>query len=107
MTEAFCINCSFEALKRWKWFDVGEVLLTLGLSQLAAHHFTIMWASVGNTLPATFWATYDLVAHPEALQVVRQEILDTLRSSGVEFSHSRDVMLSKEQLDKLVFLGTF
>lgn len=64
-----------------------------------------MWASVGNTLPATFWATYDLVAHPEALQVVRQEILDVLRASGVEFSPDRDLLLSRDQLDQLVFLG--
>ncbi|XP_013885208.1 25-hydroxycholesterol 7-alpha-hydroxylase [Austrofundulus limnaeus] len=70
----------------------------------AAHHFTILWASVGNTLPATFWATFDLVAHPEALKVVRQEILDVLRASGVEFSPDRELTLSREQLDKLVFL---
>ncbi|KAM4727831.1 cytochrome P450 7B1 isoform 2-T2 [Anableps anableps] len=70
----------------------------------AAHHFAILWASVGNTLPATFWAAYFLVSHPEALKVVRQEIVDVLRNIGVDFSTNRDVMLSKEQLDKLVLL---
>ncbi|XP_038129653.1 cytochrome P450 7B1 [Cyprinodon tularosa] len=70
----------------------------------AAHHFAILWASVGNTLPATFWATYFLVSQPQALKVVRQEILDVLRDDGVEFDASRDVLLSKEQLDKLIFL---
>ncbi|XP_017260555.1 cytochrome P450 7B1 [Kryptolebias marmoratus] len=70
----------------------------------AAHHSTILWASVGNTVPATFWAIYHLAAHPEALQVVRQEILDVLRANGMEFSPRRDVMLSRDQLDKLVFL---
>ncbi|XP_014876307.1 25-hydroxycholesterol 7-alpha-hydroxylase isoform X1 [Poecilia latipinna] len=73
----------------------------------AAHHFAILWASVGNTLPATFWAAYFLVSQVEALKVVRQEIVDVLRDSGVDFSTSSDVMLSKEQLDKLIFLGTF
>ncbi|XP_038575110.1 cytochrome P450 7B1 isoform X2 [Micropterus salmoides] len=70
----------------------------------AAHHFAILWASVGNTVPATFWAMYYLVSHPEALQVVRQEIHDVLRLSGVEFSRDRDVTLSREQLDKLLYL---
>ncbi|XP_071346402.1 cytochrome P450 7B1 [Trachinotus anak] len=70
----------------------------------AAHHFAILWAAVGNTVPATFWAMYYLVSHPEALEVVRQEIHDVLRHSGVEFSSDRDVTLSKEQLEKLLSL---
>ncbi|KAM4551294.1 cytochrome P450 7B1 [Odontesthes bonariensis] len=70
----------------------------------AAHHFAILWASVGNTLPATFWVVYFLVSHPEALQGVRQEILEMLRDGGVEFRGDRDVALSREQLDKLVLL---
>ncbi|XP_073346768.1 cytochrome P450 7B1 [Pagrus major] len=70
----------------------------------AAHHFAILWASVGNTVPASFWAMYYLVSHPEALEVVRQEIHDVLKLSGAEFSSDKDVMFSKEQLDKLVYL---
>ncbi|KAM9845259.1 cytochrome P450 7B1 isoform 2-T2 [Aulostomus maculatus] len=70
----------------------------------AAHHFAILWASVGNTVPATFWAMYHLVSHPEALQQVRQEIIDVLKLSGVEFHSHTDVTLSRDQLDKLLYL---
>ncbi|XP_026216804.1 cytochrome P450 7B1 isoform X2 [Anabas testudineus] len=70
----------------------------------AAHHFAMLWASVGNTAPATFWAMYYLVSHPEALQVVRQELHDLLTLSGVDFSSDKDVMLSREQLEKLLYL---
>ncbi|XP_054876614.1 cytochrome P450 7B1-like isoform X2 [Poeciliopsis prolifica] len=70
----------------------------------AAHHFAILWASVANTLPATFWAAYFLMSQPEALKVVRQEVIDVLQDSGVDFSTSSDIRLSKEQLDKLIFL---
>ncbi|XP_022622129.1 25-hydroxycholesterol 7-alpha-hydroxylase isoform X2 [Seriola dumerili] len=73
-------------------------------SHKAAHHFAILWASVANTVPATFWAMYYLASHPEALQVVRQEIHDVLGIDGVEFTSDRDVTLSKEQLDKLLYL---
>uniref|UniRef100_A0A672I6A7 Cytochrome P450, family 7, subfamily B, polypeptide 1 n=1 Tax=Salarias fasciatus TaxID=181472 RepID=A0A672I6A7_SALFA len=67
---------------------------------LKTHHFAMLWASVGNTVPATFWAMYYLLSHPEALQAVRQEIQEVLSLSGVEFSNDTDVKLHREQLDK-------
>uniref|UniRef100_A0A8C2ZSR6 Cytochrome P450, family 7, subfamily B, polypeptide 1 n=1 Tax=Cyclopterus lumpus TaxID=8103 RepID=A0A8C2ZSR6_CYCLU len=70
----------------------------------AAHHLTILWASVGNTVPATFWALYYLLSHPEDLQVVRQELQFVLRLSRVQFSRDRDVRLDRDQLEQLVYL---
>lgn len=61
---------------------------------------------MGNTVPASFWAMYYLVSHPEALEVVRQEIYDVLNLSGVQFSSDEDVTLSREQLEKFLYLGT-
>lgn len=66
----------------------------------------MLWAAVANTIPASFWALYHLVSHPEALQVVRQQIHDVLELSGVQFNTDRDVTLSKDQLDQLLYLGT-
>lgn len=65
----------------------------------------MLWASVANTVPACFWSLYNLVSHPDALQAVRQQILDVLQLSGVEFSPDKDVTLSRDLLDKLVYLG--
>ncbi|XP_020322485.1 cytochrome P450 7B1 isoform X1 [Oncorhynchus kisutch] len=70
----------------------------------AAHHFAILWASVGNTVPATFWAMYYLLTHPEALAVVREEIHCVLKVSGLEADHNRDVTFTREQLDSLLYL---
>uniref|UniRef100_H3CDD3 Cytochrome P450, family 7, subfamily B, polypeptide 1 n=2 Tax=Tetraodon nigroviridis TaxID=99883 RepID=H3CDD3_TETNG len=70
----------------------------------AAHHFAMLWASVANTIPACFWSMYNLVSHPDALRVVRQQIFDVLKLSGVEFSVDKDVTLSKDFLDKLLYL---
>uniref|UniRef100_A0A3Q3XJH8 Uncharacterized protein n=1 Tax=Mola mola TaxID=94237 RepID=A0A3Q3XJH8_MOLML len=72
----------------------------------AAHHFAMLWASVANTIPTCFWALYHLLSQPEALQAVQQEVHDILNLSKVEFSSDRDVVLSREQLDKLLYLGT-
>nr|XP_057923127.1 cytochrome P450 7B1 [Doryrhamphus excisus] len=70
----------------------------------AAHHFAILWASVGNTVPAAFWAVYHVLSEPAALMAVRQEIHDVLKQGGLHFSGDADVMISKDLLDKLLYL---
>uniref|UniRef100_A0ACB8FE41 Uncharacterized protein n=1 Tax=Sphaerodactylus townsendi TaxID=933632 RepID=A0ACB8FE41_9SAUR len=70
----------------------------------AAHHFAFMWASVGNTIPATFWAVYYLLRHPEALAVVRDEIDHLLQSTGQERGPGCHIHITREQLDNLVYL---
>ncbi|XP_031592560.1 cytochrome P450 7B1 [Oreochromis aureus] len=85
-------------------FEMFEQYDTLRDFDKAAHHFAILWASLGNTVPATFWAMYYLVSHPEALQFVRQELEDVLRLSGVEFSRDQDVTLTPAHLEKLLYM---
>ncbi|KAK2822974.1 hypothetical protein Q5P01_023039 [Channa striata] len=84
--------------------ELFEQYDTLSDVDKAAHHFAILWASVGNTAPATFWATYYLVSHPEALEAVHQEIHSVLRLSDMEFSSDRDITMSRDQLEKLLYL---
>lgn len=60
---------------------------------------------MANTIPACFWTLYHLLTHPAALRLVRQEILDVLELAGIQFSSDRDVTLSREQLDQLLYLG--
>uniref|UniRef100_A0A3Q3J6P2 Cytochrome P450, family 7, subfamily B, polypeptide 1 n=1 Tax=Monopterus albus TaxID=43700 RepID=A0A3Q3J6P2_MONAL len=94
-------NTSWFIRRRSELFEQYDVLRDI---DKAAHHFAILWAAVGNTAPAAFWAMYHLVSHPEALKLVRQEVHDVLRLGQVEFSSDRDVTLSREQLDKLLYL---
>uniref|UniRef100_A0AAQ4PMN5 Cytochrome P450, family 7, subfamily B, polypeptide 1 n=1 Tax=Gasterosteus aculeatus aculeatus TaxID=481459 RepID=A0AAQ4PMN5_GASAC len=85
--------------------ELFEQYDALGDVDKAAQHFAILWASVGNTIPATFWAMYHLARHPEALREARREIQSVLGlGDGVPFSSSRDVRLDREQLEKLVYL---
>ncbi|XP_026169517.1 cytochrome P450 7B1 isoform X2 [Mastacembelus armatus] len=84
--------------------ELFEQYDTLRDGDKAAHHFAILWASVGNTAPATFWAMYHLVSHPEALEVVRQEIQNVLILGGDNFRSDTDVTFSRDQLDKLPYL---
>ncbi|XP_053106559.1 25-hydroxycholesterol 7-alpha-hydroxylase isoform X2 [Hemicordylus capensis] len=84
--------------------DLFEMYEVLGDYDKAAHHFTFMWASVGNTIPAIFWTTYYLLRHPEALAVVRDEIDHLLQSTGQETGLGYSIRLTREQLDNLVYL---
>ncbi|XP_068604782.1 cytochrome P450 7B1 [Brachionichthys hirsutus] len=70
----------------------------------AGHHFAMLWASVANTVPASFWALYHLVSHPEALEVVRQEIHDVLNLSGSPLATETEMKLGREQLDQLLYM---
>nr|XP_032659993.1 cytochrome P450 7B1 [Chelonoidis abingdonii] len=97
-----------------KWMGGSEVIQarkdTLEKYELlqdydkAAHHFAFLWASVGNTIPATFWAMYYLLRHPEALAVVRDEIDHLLQSTGQKKGPGYSIYLTREQLDNLVYL---
>ncbi|XP_062986854.1 cytochrome P450 7B1 [Elgaria multicarinata webbii] len=107
------INVFFpESMARWLGVsevvqmrkDIFEMYEQLGDYDKAAHHFAFMWAAVGNTIPATFWAMYYLLQHPEALATVRDEIDHLLQSTGQERGPGFSIRLTREQLDNLVYL---
>ncbi|XP_066509000.1 cytochrome P450 7B1-like [Hoplias malabaricus] len=70
----------------------------------AAHHFAILWASVGNTIPACFWVLYHLLSDPVALRAVWKEIVEVIGEKEVENIHTHDVKLTKEKLDRMIYL---
>ncbi|MBN3309667.1 CP7B1 hydroxylase, partial [Amia calva] len=86
--------------------ELFEQYESLGDMDKAAHHFAILWASVGNTVPATFWTVYYLVRHPEALSLVRAEIQRVVHLTGEEAGHGNGITLTREQLDSLRYLGS-
>ncbi|XP_062843928.1 cytochrome P450 7B1 [Trichomycterus rosablanca] len=70
----------------------------------AAHHFGILWASVGNTIPACFWCIYHLLSNPQAFTAVWNEIIDVIGEKWEESTVCHDVTLTREQLEKMVYL---
>uniref|UniRef100_A0A8C4G042 Cytochrome P450 7B1 n=1 Tax=Denticeps clupeoides TaxID=299321 RepID=A0A8C4G042_9TELE len=77
---------------------------TLGDLEHAAYHFAVLWASVGNTIPAAFWVVYYLLSSPEALSTVRSEIKAVLGLEDKQLSFSEDFTLTHEQLEKLTYM---
>ncbi|XP_012494506.1 PREDICTED: 7-alpha-hydroxycholest-4-en-3-one 12-alpha-hydroxylase [Propithecus coquereli] len=51
-------------------------------------NFMMLWASQGNTGPATFWALLFLLKHPEAMQAVREEASQVLGGARLEAGQS-------------------
>ncbi|XP_067888011.1 cytochrome P450 7B1 [Heterodontus francisci] len=74
--------------------------------QRAAHHFAFLWAALGNTVPAVFWALYYLVKNPEAYAAVHDEIEHVLQAAGQTPGPDFNISLSKEDLDSMVTLGS-
>ncbi|XP_023701260.2 cytochrome P450 7B1 [Paramormyrops kingsleyae] len=72
----------------------------------AGHHFAILWASVGNTIPAAFWALYHLVTHPEALTAVRAEVRRVLGPFQQGAEPDQALAFSQEKMDGLLYMGS-
>lgn len=77
---------------------------TLQDQDIAAHHFAMLWASVGNTIPAAFWCLYHLLSHPEALAAVRAEIVDVVGQRNIQSINKEDITITRKQLDQMVYL---
>ncbi|XP_053083367.1 zinc transporter ZIP6 isoform X3 [Pangasianodon hypophthalmus] len=83
--------------------DLFQQYDTLKDLDKAAHHFAILWASVGNTISACFWCLYHLLSSPQAFSVVREEIMGLFGEKEPESILSRDIV-TREQLEKLIYL---
>lgn len=70
----------------------------------AAHHFAMLWASVGNTIPAAFWCLYHLISCPEALAAVREEITNVLGVKNMQLIFKEDITITRQQLEQMVYL---
>ncbi|XP_042522268.1 cytochrome P450 7B1 [Dipodomys spectabilis] len=84
--------------------NILEKYYNLEDTEIGAHHFAFLWASVANTIPAMFWAMYYLLRHPEAMEALRDEIDHFLQSTGQKKGSGFSIHLNREQLDSLVYL---
>ncbi|TUH55597.1 7-alpha-hydroxycholest-4-en-3-one 12-alpha-hydroxylase [Bagarius yarrelli] len=73
------------------------------------HMFLLLWASQGNTGPASFWLLLFLMKHPEAMAAVKSEIDEVLYETGQEVKQggplinlTRDMLLKTPVLDSAV-----
>jgi len=65
----------------------------------------MLWASVGNTIPAAFWCLYHLITCPEALATVRAEIVNVIGEKNMQLIFKEDITITRQQLEQMVYLG--
>jgi hypothetical protein len=68
----------------------------------------LLFASVGNSIPAVFWCIYNICKDPVAYEAVRAEVDGVLRSRKQNSSHgdARPVSFTLGELDQMVLLGS-
>lgn len=62
----------------------------------------ILWASVGNTMPGTFWMMYYLLTNPQCKQKVRQEMERVVPNFTERCRQEQDITF--EELQQMVYL---
>ena len=51
-------------------------------SDISTSNLAILWASVGNTMPAAYWTLYFILTHKDALRAVEAELASLFGLSG-------------------------
>ncbi|XP_030053419.1 7-alpha-hydroxycholest-4-en-3-one 12-alpha-hydroxylase [Microcaecilia unicolor] len=71
--------------------------------------FLLLWASQGNTGPASYWLLLFLMKHPEALKAVKEEVEKVLKETNQEvkpggplINLTRDMLMKTPILDSAV-----
>jgi hypothetical protein len=83
---------------RWEMFRGFITSGRMHPSDAAKEQLAILWASVGNTMPGTFWILYYLLCNERALSAVRAEIQSVCKDPTM----TEDI--SMEELNGLVFV---
>ncbi|CAI9574466.1 unnamed protein product [Staurois parvus] len=73
----------------------------------ARTHLAVLWASLANTLPATFWTVYNILRCPKAMKVATQEIKHVLEKSNQKVSlNDSFIILNRQQLEDMPILDS-
>ncbi|XP_053294410.1 7-alpha-hydroxycholest-4-en-3-one 12-alpha-hydroxylase-like [Pleuronectes platessa] len=91
LRELICNTLSVQKMKMkneisgWIW-DMHQYREENGMkeSMINRYMLALLWASQGNTGPASFWLLLFLMKHPEAMRAVKEEIDKVLKESGQE-----------------------
>ncbi|XP_026874796.2 5-beta-cholestane-3-alpha,7-alpha-diol 12-alpha-hydroxylase [Electrophorus electricus] len=74
---------------------------------LDRHMLLLLWASQGNTGPASFWLLLFLMKHPDAMEAVRGEVEEVLRETGQEVKRGGPLInLTRDMLQRTPILDS-
>lgn len=82
--------------RRWKYFEQLSAENKIDGKDPTSFQLAMLWASVGNTMPAVFWIVYYLLKNPEAKQRVMEEL--------GKVKKTQEGLIDQENLNSLVFV---
>ncbi|KAK7877669.1 hypothetical protein WMY93_031681 [Mugilogobius chulae] len=104
----FCLSVSLEATFMTLYGRSASRHRHQNIPKIKETSFTLCHALGvrGNTSPLMFWSVYYLLRHQEALRAVRAELQEVMSQEGLKLEPDSDLVLSREQLQKLVILDS-
>ncbi|KAG7526184.1 7-alpha-hydroxycholest-4-en-3-one 12-alpha-hydroxylase [Solea senegalensis] len=95
-------------ISRWIW-DMWQIRNERGMKESMTDRlmFVLLFASQGNTGPASFWLLFFLMKHPEAMAAVKEEVDRVVKESGQEVRRGGPLVdLTHEMLMKTPILDS-
>ncbi|XP_078543398.1 cytochrome P450 7A1-like [Lissotriton helveticus] len=84
---------------------LNDTLSTFDDMGKAKTHLSLLWASLANTLPATFWSLLYTLRNPDALRAATEEVHQVLENAGQNVSlDGKHISLTREQLENMYVL---
>ncbi|XP_044150478.1 cytochrome P450 7A1-like [Bufo gargarizans] len=86
---------------------MNDTVSTLNDSDKAKTHLVLLWASLANTLPATFWSVYYLLGCPKAMKAATEEISQALTNASQKVTFDdKLIFLNRHQLEEMPVLDS-
>jgi cytochrome P450 len=89
--------------KQWDYLSSLEAKKLICPVDTEAYLLGVLWAAVGNKIPATFWVMMELIKDPPSLQRVAAEVAEAYTSCAEGEKASKETKLTQDALAKLVF----
>ncbi|XP_068090886.1 cytochrome P450 7A1-like [Hyperolius riggenbachi] len=81
---------------------MNDTVSSINEQDKAKTHVGLLWASQANTLPATFWAIYQLIRCPKAMKAATEEVQQVLKNSNQKVTFDgKCISLTRQQLDDM------
>jgi len=83
-------------------FQARRANLGISNAALSKSNLGLLWASVGNSIPAIFWMVLLLTEHPEAWETCRKQVEQVVASR--KKADSNRTVFTLDELDKLTYI---
>ncbi|XP_072267256.1 cytochrome P450 7A1 [Pyxicephalus adspersus] len=85
----------------------NDTITTMNDAEKAKTHLALLWASLANTLPATFWTVYNVLRCPKAMKAATEEIKQVLEKANQKVSLTNGlIILNRHHLDDMPVLDS-